>query len=418
MNRVLFLAVLLAISLKNNAQAKKQTIPSTINKVTVFTQGAQVERSATVAVPQGTSQIVISELSPDLEEKSIQVNLPADFTLLSVTRQVNNLRLQAHLEETEALAAEQKKLEQQLAKEKNNETVYNEEKAMLGKNQVVTGDNGLKAADLKEALDLQRSRLSEVMAKLLEIKNNQVELTEQIEKINRQLGRFSAHNLPPTSDIILNVQTKNPASGKLTLTYMVKNAGWIPAYDIRVKDINNPINLVYKANVFQTCGEEWKNVKLALSSGSPEESNTKPTLSPWYLRNFRSVDDLNMALRSQVTVNGEVSGVVTDGTTSQPMPGVTVRVKGRTIGTTTDAQGRFKLQQPAGNNLLEFSYIGYERQELSPASAAFVYMIPITTSLNETVVVSNGITNELQGKVAGITSSSQRAIAKKVDPIK
>ena len=45
--------------------------------------------------------------------------------------------------------------------------------------------------------------------------------------------------------------------------------------------------LKYKANVYQNSGEEWKDVKLTISSGNPKESGTKPTLEPWNLYSIR-----------------------------------------------------------------------------------------------------------------------------------
>ena len=45
-------------------------------------------------------------------------------------------------------------------------------------------------------------------------------------------------------------------------------AGWVPYYDIRVKEINSPIKLTYKAKVYQNTNEEWSNIQLSLSTGN------------------------------------------------------------------------------------------------------------------------------------------------------
>ena len=45
------------------------------------------------------------------------------------------------------------------------------------------------------------------------------------------------------------------------------NAGWTPFYDVRSESINSPVNLTYKAKVFQNTNEEWSNIKLSLSTG-------------------------------------------------------------------------------------------------------------------------------------------------------
>jgi uncharacterized GH25 family protein len=47
----------------------------------------------------------------------------------------------------------------------------------------------------------------------------------------------------------------------------------------------------------------------------------------------------------------DITGKVVDDK-GQPLPGVTVRVKGTTIGATTDTEGKFKLSAPDGSNVL------------------------------------------------------------------
>ena len=64
---------------------------------------------------------------------------------------------------------------------------------------------------------------------------------------------------------------------------MVSNAGWYPSYDIRVDDIKNPVAIVYKANVFQNSGVEWKDVKLSFSNATPWVAGDIPVLNPWFV---------------------------------------------------------------------------------------------------------------------------------------
>ena len=56
-----------------------------------------------------------------------------------------------------------------------------------------------------------------------------------------------------------------------------------------------------------------------------------------------------------------VSGVLTD-ESGTPLPGVNVLVKGSTVGTTTDADGRYTLSVPDENAILVVSFIGYNRK--------------------------------------------------------
>ncbi|WP_440135473.1 SusC/RagA family TonB-linked outer membrane protein [Chitinophaga sancti] len=86
-----------------------------------------------------------------------------------------------------------------------------------------------------------------------------------------------------------------------------------------------------------------------------------------------------------------VTGVVTDDK-GQPIPGVTVLVKGTTTGTTTDVNGTWKLNVPDATATLEFSFIGYVKQEV-PVNGTTNFSIKLmqdVTSMSEVVVVGYG----------------------------
>src|SRR5690606_22854863 len=86
-----------------------------------------------------------------------------------------------------------------------------------------------------------------------------------------------------------------------------------------------------------------------------------------------------------------VSGTVTD-ESGIPLPGVSVRVKGGSEGTATDAAGRYRINVPDGSSTLIFSYIGYMPQEVAAGNRTTVNvrMVATETSLNAVVVVGYG----------------------------
>lgn len=62
-----------------------------------------------------------------------------------------------------------------------------------------------------------------------------------------------------------------------------------------------------------------------------------------------------------------ISGIVRDVTDQSPLPGVNVQLRGTTMGTTTDAEGKFilKIPEPGKSDVLVFSFIGFETKEIS-----------------------------------------------------
>ena len=103
----------------------------------------------------------------------------------------------------------------------------------------------------------------------------------------------------------------------------------------------------------------------------------------------------------------QVTGTVVD-TEGEALAGVTLRVKGTTQGTTTDAKGRFTLQAKPGA-VLQVSYIGYERQEVTVTGTQLnLTLKPNDNSLNEAVVIGYGTVRkaDLAGSVAVMDSKA------------
>ena len=69
-------------------------------------------------------------------------------------------------------------------------------------------------------------------------------------------------------------------------------------YDVRAINTKSPLQLSYKANVFQATGEEWKNVKLTLSTANPNLSGLKPELVTQYLDFFQPMINYNRRAKS------------------------------------------------------------------------------------------------------------------------
>jgi TonB-dependent starch-binding outer membrane protein SusC len=88
----------------------------------------------------------------------------------------------------------------------------------------------------------------------------------------------------------------------------------------------------------------------------------------------------------------KVSGTVTDATTGEPLPGVSIVVQGTTTGTATDLSGTYSLNVPGQESVLVFSYIGYVMQSIAVGSQT-VISIALSADLaqlEEVVVVGYG----------------------------
>lgn len=112
--------------------------------------------------------------------------------------------------------------------------------------------------------------------------------------------------------------------------------------------------------------------------------------------------------------NLKVSGVVTD-EAGEPLIGVSVLVKGTTLGNITDLNGRFSLDVPEGS-ILEISYIGYKTQSIKAQREPMnIVLKEDAQKLDEVVVVGFGTQKKvnLTGSVSAVTGDdiSKRPVA-------
>ncbi|RAI90244.1 SusC/RagA family TonB-linked outer membrane protein [Algoriphagus yeomjeoni] len=100
-----------------------------------------------------------------------------------------------------------------------------------------------------------------------------------------------------------------------------------------------------------------------------------------------------------------VTGIVTSAEDGQPIPGATVLVKGTTVGTATDLDGKYSLNIPDGGTVLVISFIGTTTQEINigQKSVIDVTLQPDFQSLSEVVVTSYG--DQSKREITGAISS-------------
>jgi len=397
MRKIIIISISLLIVVPLFSQTKK-ILESKINKVTVFLEGCQVERSAKALLTAGKQEIVFSNISPDIDKQSIQLKTDGNLTVISVIHQQNFLKEQVKQDEIKDLEDKKEKIIIEITKDKSLLQVFKQEESMLIKNQAIGGNNGIKTTDLKEAADFQRSRLIEIYQKVQDIDKGIKKSETELSKINLQLITLNQKINLSTSEIIVTVQAKENINASFNLSYLVQKAGWYPTYDIRVKDISNPITLQYKANVFQSSGEDWKDVKMFLSTGNPNEKGDKPMINPWYLRYQTYVSPIQIRGLSEINAGyqaGAISGRVIDDN-GNPVAGSSITIKGTKTGVISDANGNFRLNVSNQSNTLVVSSVGYESREFiaNKNNVVNVLLQPSVEKLSEVVVTGYGVTND------------------------
>ncbi|CAG5012954.1 TonB-dependent receptor P3 [Dyadobacter sp. CECT 9275] len=115
-------------------------------------------------------------------------------------------------------------------------------------------------------------------------------------------------------------------------------------------------------------------------------------------------DAVNQHLLFDTIIQGKVSSE-----SGELLPGVNVVIKNTTTGTTTDTEGKYSLNIPAGKVTLVFSSVGYEKQEIEVVNRSKLDVIlqSDTKALGEVVVVGYGTQQrkDITGSVASVKGS-------------
>ena len=380
---------------------------STIKSVTIFVDGAQITRTAKIIVPEGTTEFSFDKLSPKIIENSIQISGLDDISILSINYAINHLAKQDKSENITSLQKDIELLNEAIQKEENLMAGYEEEIKIIETNRNLGNNAETVSLDkLKQFAAYYRVRITEVNNLIQSSLKKKREFNEQITDIKKQLQELNVDDKVETGEIKVKFHSENKKQIDIVLTYNVHGAGWFPIYDLKAKNIHDPLSLNYKAHVYQNTGVSWNDVKLTLSTNDPTTNNLKPEINPKYLNfisnysNYRSESATKSYNYKFNPFIRQVSGIITD-QSGLPIPGAAIVIKGTSNGTTSDFDGKFTLN-PQGGQEIEISYLGYDSEVIPIHSSVInVSLNENVEELQEVVVVGYG-SQSVSGATSGI----------------
>jgi uncharacterized protein (TIGR02231 family) len=314
--KFIFAAFLLGTS-STFGQTEKP-VDSKITNVTVFLNRAQITREVRSSLDAGKTNLILTGLTSQLDPESIQVTGKGNIIILGISHRQNFLTDLNVPKSLKILKDSVLFLQQQIALEQSQKEILNKEEQMLVSNQKIGGTNqNLTVAELKAMADFYRSRLGDIVTTRMKEDGKIKKINERIGKLQLQINSQNELYSRNTSEIVVSLSANEATPVSLEVNYVVSGAGWNAVYDLRAINTKSPVQLNYKANVFQSTGENWNNIKLKLSTANPSQSGLKPEFDPWYLNLDQPVykyhvNDINKALE------GKVSGLQV---TSAPAPG-------------------------------------------------------------------------------------------------
>ncbi|MCZ8216050.1 MAG: DUF4139 domain-containing protein, partial [Cyclobacteriaceae bacterium] len=283
MRKLMLITLFALLQMKGHTQTE-QLVESKITHVTVFLNKAQVTREVKTKVGAGRTTVVLTGLTSLLDQQSVQVSGKGKVVIEGISHRQNFLNEFNMPTRLKSLNDSVGLLQRQVQLEQSQKEILNKEEQMLLSNQKIGGtQSNLTVAELKGMSDFFRARMTEIVNTRMKHDDKIKKHNERITVLQRQIAEQNEMYSRNTSEIVVALSADAATAVELEVNYIVNNAGWQPVYDLRATNTKSPVQLNYKANVYQSTGEEWSNVKLTLSTANPSEGGLKPELSTWLL---------------------------------------------------------------------------------------------------------------------------------------
>jgi uncharacterized protein (TIGR02231 family) len=282
----LFTALPFATAAAHAADLEAQ---SRIDAVTVFPDAAMITRHVDIAVPQGVSTLSIKGLPAVLDPASVRVEATVDGNLLigSVETRLSpgdaepvvdaalEAKITALREESDKVAA---KLDALTTKRKSIVHFSEADPSKAGKD-----DKSMDPALWKSVWDTVGDELARVNEDIRVERAKTAELKTQIAALENARP-VAPDPGAPKRDVVIAVEAGTALKGSLTLVYRVSQAAWTPRYDVKLdtgaRDRKPSLELVRRAEIVQSTGEDWDDAALSVSTIRTQGGTMAPEVTP------------------------------------------------------------------------------------------------------------------------------------------
>ncbi len=273
----------------NPADDSATVVKSKIRAVTVFMDKALITRSAALTLAPGDYRLVFAGLPENIISESIQVEGKGDFLLKQFQYREKSIRDDSGAKKITALRSQVKTLQfrvkemedkiQQAEKEMQFiERILSKITTFDPKSETTTEIDPDKWIKM---VSFYRSKLETLLKESREATRQKDDTQNEIDRLQSEINNTSVSSVKKEYHVELSVLVKSAGDIRLDLTYLVTEATWIPAYDLRVSTENKIMTVVYNAVVQQNTSEDWTDAELKFSTAKPNMASKHPDLQRW-----------------------------------------------------------------------------------------------------------------------------------------
>jgi uncharacterized protein (TIGR02231 family) len=271
--------------------AEDTGLDAPIVAVTVFTDGARVQRAGTVSVEPGRRTLVIRDLPASVDPASVRVAARGSGLALLNVEVHHSYRADPLREETARLRADVDRCRDAV------QAVDDEDAAVQARLEFLGHLSGAAATALARAAGFGRighDELSQMAGHLSadtadaldrrrEISGRRRAARRELDAAERRLAEAEQRAGRPVafSEVAATLEASAATQAEVELSYHTSGASWRPLYDLTLS--GEQVAVSYLAEVTQQTGEDWPAVELTLSTTRRGRHQTLPELEPWYI---------------------------------------------------------------------------------------------------------------------------------------
>ena len=386
LKKQIFTLLLLIVScfVTQNLFADTLTVKSTIEKVTVYKQGALVNRKAHVKIPAGVTVVKVPMLSPMFNQKSIQVGVTnADISLGKVDVEMEMPNRDSVAKINDSLVKRTTILTDSIDLIHSYKNVLDQERIVLLDNNNIGGDKGFDANRLSDVAAFLRKDLSEIVDLQLGYDQCQKRLDLEKQNLSQEIKLLDERALIPKAALYVTLVAKSSAETIIDFSYVVDQAKWTPFYELRISENSPSINVTKKVMVNQKSKEDWNDVKMTVTTTNPSSNNARPELKRYTLPKSYSGSSSASTERKMV----KVMGTVRDNRGS--IDGVLVNCLSANVSAQTDASGFYEILVPE-NSSLKFTHSSHKTVNKS-VGADNVVMMNVVMDEDASAIYGNNV---------------------------
>ena len=261
-----------------------------VTAVKVYRNSAELQNTVSFSIPSGISEIVIGNISEEINEKTIQIGVNSkNISILSsqfTSDYSTDFKMDTTNPQIKKVNDSIKIVENLISKNQIELDANKKAVELLDKNQtVLVGSNSSNVAQLTQLTEFYTNKRIELENKLVSLKTKGDDLSKKLSRLKSSLKTKEQKEAEEFADGVIVLKLMSPTAGniKLNINYLTDNVSWKPYYEIKAEKISAPLDVTFKATVKQNTGLDWKGVKLTLINGNSSRNNYAPTVSPWFI---------------------------------------------------------------------------------------------------------------------------------------